>query len=225
MANELEIREMARKLNLYNIARLETYQTDLSPVDYLSFLLQYEIDERKRRSVENNRRLSHLPKTSDREEFNGITKWMITKLQKCEWIEEESNLVISGKCGTGKTALATMLGEKAIEQGYKVKYIKSDALIECLHQKNDNAKNRRIYESLVASDLIILDEMMYLPISEEDLRVLYKGLIFLNESRSIIIVTNRMLADWDNACRDKHTIETLKDRLINDAKIIYLKTK
>ena len=121
--------------------------------------------------------------------------------------------------------LATMLGEKAIEQGYKVKYIKSDGLIECLHQKNDNAKNRRIYESLVASDLIILDEMMYLPISEEDLRVLYKGLIFLNESRSIIIVTNRMLADWDNACRDKHTIETLKDRLINDAKIIYLKTK
>ena len=112
MANELEIREMARKLNLYNIARLETYQTDLSPVDYLSFLLQYEIDERKRRSVENNRRLSRLPKSSDREEFNGITKWMITKLQKCEWIEEESNLVISGKCGTGKTALATMLGDE-----------------------------------------------------------------------------------------------------------------
>ena len=65
MANELEIREMARKLNLYNIARLETYQTDLSPVDYLSFLLQYEIDERKRRSVENNRRLSRLPKSNN----------------------------------------------------------------------------------------------------------------------------------------------------------------
>ena len=47
----------------------------------------------------------------------------------------------------------------------------------------------------------------------------------LPKEKSIIIVTNRMLADWDNACRDKHTIETLKDRLINDAKIIYLKTK
>ena len=225
MANELEIREMARKLNLYNVARMETYETELSPVDYLSYILQYEIDERKRRSVENNRKQSRLPKSSGKEEFNGITNWTIAKLKKCDWIREERNLVISGKCGTGKTALATMLGEKAIEQGYKVKYVKSDALIDCLHQKNDNTSYRRIYESLVASDLIIIDEMMYLPISEEDLRVLYKGLIFLNESRSIIIVTNRMLADWDNACRDKHTIETLKDRLINDAEIIYLKVK
>lgn len=223
MANEIDIREMARKLNLYNIARLQTYETDLSAVDYIEYLFKYEIDERKKRSLENNLKQSHLPKVGELKELNGITKWMTAKLKKSDWIREESNLVITGKCGTGKTALATNLGECAIEQGLKVRYINVDALIECLYKKDNYGKERKVYESLVSSDLIILDEMMYLPISEEDLRILYRGLIFLNESRSIIIITNRMLSDWDRASKDKHTIETLKDRLTNNAKLIYLK--
>lgn len=223
MANEVVIREMAKRLNLYNIARLESYDTDLSATDYIESLLKYEIDERKKRSLENNRNISHLPKTRETKEFNGITKWMTAKLKKCDWIREEGNLVIFGKCGTGKTALATTLGETALEQGFKVRYITMDGIIECLYKKDTYSKERKVYESLLASDLIILDEMMYLPISEEDLRVLYKGLIFLNESRSVIIITNRLLTDWDKASKDKHTMETLKDRLVNNARLIYLK--
>ena len=72
------------------------------------------------------------------------------------------------------------------------------------------------------SDVIIVDEMLYLNLPEEDLSLLYKGLMFLSESRSVICITNRGLSDWKNAARDKHTMQTLIDRIFRDAKLLYL---
>ena len=71
-------------------------------------------------------------------------------------------------------------------------------------------------------DLIIVDEVMYMNLSREDLQLLYKILIFLNETRSIVVVTNRVLSEWKDAVDDKHLMETLMDRLTADAQILSL---
>ena len=72
------------------------------------------------------------------------------------------------------------------------------------------------------SDLIVLDELFYLKPSEENLQLLYKTVMFLQETRSIIFVTNRPLSEWDNMGVDKHTVSTFRQRIMVDAQLIHL---
>ncbi len=72
------------------------------------------------------------------------------------------------------------------------------------------------------SDVIVLDELFYLKPSEENLQLLYKTVMFLQETRSIIFVTNRPLSEWDNMGVDKHTVSTFRQRIMVDAQLIHL---
>lgn len=71
--------------------------------------------------------------------------------------------------------------------------------------------------------LIIIDDMMYIPLSEVELVMMYKAIMFLNESRSLMFITNRRLDEWRDAQEGPHTIETLVDRILTYSKIITFK--
>ena len=75
---------------------------------------------------------------------------------------------------------------------------------------------------VMRSDLIVLDELFYLKPSEENLQLLYKTVMFLQETRSIIFVTNRPLSEWDNMGVDKHTVSTFRQRIMSEAQLIHL---
>ncbi len=73
--------------------------------------------------------------------------------------------------------------------------------------------------------MIIIDEFFYVEPKEEILLLLYKTLMFLNETRSLIIVTNRKLSNWKEMNVDKHLVETLQKRLLSDSQIITLRSE
>ena len=82
---------------------------------------------------------------------------------------------------------------------------------------------KKEYSLALKADVVIIDEVFYTPITDEELLLLYKTLIFLSETRSLILITNRPLSKWSEMKVDQHLLETLKQRLLKDAQLISLK--
>lgn len=202
---------------------IELKESGISNLDFLQRVLQQELNIRGDRAIMKKQKLSKLPRCSfDLTRSSGVTSWQINELMKLQWLERYSNLIITGKCGTGKTSLAVKLGVEAIKQGNKVYYITIDKLIDVARNKSSNTKFQGIQRYMQECDMIIIDEVMYMSLSLEELQLLYKTLIFLNETRSIVIITNRGLSEWSGAVEDKHLMQTLMDRLTADTQILSL---
>ena len=109
MASIGEIREMARLLNLQNIAKgyVDLADEKVSNLDYLAAVLGSELKMREQTALVKREKVSRLPsKVFIKEKVGSGVAWQIEQLETLEWIDEEQNLVIIGKCGSGKTSLA-----------------------------------------------------------------------------------------------------------------------
>ena len=225
MAQIQMIKDLARKLNLQRMAvgAIELKESGISNLDFLQSVLQQELNIRGDRAIIKKQKLSKLPQCSfDITRSSGVTSWQINELMQLQWLEKYSNLIITGKSGNGKISLAVKLGVEAIKQGCKTYYISIDTLIDVVKNKGNTPKLQGMHRYMSECDLIIVDEVMYMNLSREDLQLLYKILIFLNETRSIVVITNRALSEWKDAVEDKHLMETLMDRLTADMQILSL---
>ena len=83
-------------------------------------------------------------------------------------------------------------------------------------------KHKRRFRYMTQSSLIIIDDMMYTRIPDEDLPRLYHAITFLNETRSLIVITNREVSTWSEGAEDEHMVETLVSRLLSNSQIIRL---
>lgn len=222
MVNREELRLICKKLNLHHLSKINTFDIDIKDkLDYVKYLFEYELKEREKKVKKQNLSTSRLPKPKE-VKYEGIDKWNVEDALKLKWLEESRNLLIIGKCGKGKTNLASTIGVKAIDNGYKVYYLKVDEYINIL--KNiDGQKEKIAHQRMKDADLIILDELMYLPIAVEEILLLYRSIMYLSESRSFIFITNRRLEEWINDANDLHTMETFKDRIMNGSKQIIFK--
>ena len=225
MASIGEIKELARQLGLYNIAKgyIDLADEKLSNLDYIASVLQGEVQMREQTALVKREKTSRLPhKVFIKEKVGSGTAWQIEQLETLDWIDEEQNLVIIGKCGSGKTSLAAHLGKLALESGEKVAYATiSDFIYTVLH-KDETNKQRDRFKYFQSCSLIILDEVMYTRLTPEDLTVFYQYIMLLSESRSIVCITNRELSAWADGAFDRHLMQTLVDRITNGAQVIRL---
>jgi DNA replication protein DnaC len=225
MTSITEIQELARTLNLQNIAKgiIDLSHDKESNLAYLKDVLQKEVDKREEFAVLRREKAGRLPK----KEFvttniNSGIAWQIERLEELEWIEKDQNLILIGKCGCGKTSLAAHLGRKALEAGIKVSYNTFDDFIYTINNKDASDKQMRRFRYFTASSLIIIDDVMYTGVRNEDLVKFYHSIMLLNETRSIIFITNRELSSWLEATEDRHLMQTLIDRITVNSQIIRL---
>jgi DNA replication protein DnaC len=225
MTSITEIQELARTLNLQNIAKgiIDLSHDKESNLAYLKEILQKEVDKREEFAVLRREKAGRLPK----KEFvttniNSGIAWQIERLEELEWIEKDQNLILIGKCGCGKTSLAAHLGRKALESGIKVSYNTFDDFLYTINNKDASEKQMRRFRYFTASSLIIIDDMMYTGVRNEDLVKFYHSIMLLNETRSIIFITNRELSSWLEATEDRHLMQTLIDRITVNSQIIRL---
>lgn len=225
MADLIELYEKARLLNLQNLAHgyIDLNRETVSNLDYLDYVLSAELEMRRQSAIKRNKNASRLPnKPFDPEKLKPGIAWQVEQLDSLQWIEEEQNIIIIGRCDIGKTTLAAHIGQMALSKKESVYYCNIEEFLRVMKHKDSSRKTEKIYRYMVDSSVIIIDDVMYASITPEDLPIFYRAVSFLNETRSLIIITNRELSAWISAAEDTHLMQTLLDRITANSQIIRL---
>lgn len=219
MADISDIRELAKELFLMNIANgaIDLDNEMVSNKDYLYNVLKQELDLRAKRKADLLYKGSGLPKkVFDESRITAGLRWQLEELEKIDFHNTRQNVVIVGDCATGKTSLAVQIARDAIRSGASAVYTTEEGLVAAARRQKSH------WSKLLKSDLIVLDELFYIKPSEENMQLLYKSVMFLNETRSFIFVTNRPLSEWDTMGVDRHTAATFRQRIMSEAQLIHL---
>ena len=143
-------------------------------------------------------------------------RWQLEEIRKIDFQNTTQNIIIVGDCATGKTSLATRIAKEAIQNGTTAVYTTEEDLTYAARRQKSH------WNKIMRSDLVVLDELFYLKPTEENMQLLYKTVMFLQETRSFIFVTNRPLSEWDSMGVDPHTASTFRQRISSGAQIIHL---
>lgn len=219
MADAKEIQELAKILNLQNVANgiIDLNNETISNKDYLYNILLEEVNIRNANKLKDIKKISRLKSlVFDETRITDGLKWQLSKIKEFDFSNDKQNIFIVGDCSTGKTSLASSIGLNAIEKGTKVIYITLDDLLL------ESKIKKKCWNNILNSDVVIIDDVFYVTPSLEELTLFYKLIMFLQETRSIFIVTNRALSSWKEMNVDSHLIETLQKRLMQGAQIITL---
>ena len=141
------------------------------------------------------------------------------ELVSFDFIDKKEILIFIGTPGTGKTSLATGLGLEACVQGKQVRFYRVLDLVDKLLRATKKGTLERTRKSIQNCDLLILDELGYLPLEQEGAELLFHLISDFYERKSLIITTNLEFSSWNKVFQDPRLTSALVDRLIHHAHI------
>ncbi|MCP4221527.1 MAG: ATP-binding protein [bacterium] len=159
--------------------------------------------------------------TFEMESAPGIDGRLIGELAGCEFIAKCRNVIFLGKSGTGKTHLATGLGIEACKMGFRTRFVSGCGLSNELIEARDEKVLSRVIRRYANYDLLIIDELGYVPFSKEGAELLFQVLAERHERRPVIITTNKSFGNWTEVFGDASLTAALLDRVTHKAHVMH----
>ncbi len=197
-------------------------------VDHLGFLLQLceqELIDREKRAADRRLRAARFPNYKTLEDFKfefqpTINRVLVSELMRGEYIEQRESVILIGHPGTGKTHLATALGIAACGQGKKVRFQRVTELITQLMEAREERQLMRMKSQLAKLDLLILDELGYVPASKLGSELLFDVISAAYERTSVIVTTNLPFEQWTEVLGSQRLTGAVLDRLTHHCHIL-----
>lgn len=205
-------------------------QAEANEMSYLGFadlLAEYEQAERQLKRIGRNLKQAGFPAEKRLDSFDyrhqtTITKRQVNSLLDFGFIDERQNLIFIGPPGVGKTHLAIGIGLTAIDAGYRVLFRNALDLVEDLELAEMKGELKKRLAQLAKYDLLIIDELGYLPMTKQSRYNLFQLINSLYEYRSIILTTNKDFTNWGEFFHDDNVAVPIIDRIIHHSQIFML---
>ena len=224
LAQQAVLEENLKQLKLnkflheYQSQARESREENLDYEDYLFNLSELECIDKKQKQMDKKIKDAKFPQLKTIEETDytlcpAISKKKMNAYQSCDYIQKKENILLIGKHGTGKTHISIILGVEACRRGYKVLFMTASSLVNHLIERREERQVSSFLSKLKKYDLLIIDELGYLPFSQEGSQLLFQVFSDRYESGSMIITSNLMFKDWNQVFNDKNLTAALLDRL------------
>ena len=199
----------------------------MTPLETVVAFLDMQARRKRNKAAALRVRNARFPQIKTFKEYDfslqdGVTADQINRLCDFVWVEQAFNVVFLGALGLGKTHLAAALGYEAANAGYSVCFITLDGLVRVLKTAEISKPSKTRLTQLRRADLLIIDEMGFMPVSQAEAHLLFSFISTCYEHKSLVITSNKGFDDWADFLGDPVIATAILDRLIFKCEIFNL---
>lgn len=196
-------------------------KTALNPLDFLELALQDEIDRRERMNLSSRLDRAGFAEQQVFEDFDWdapvtFDRDRVRDLFGLAFLERREDVIFFGPVGVGKTFLASALGHTACRAGRRVLFLRSDHLLKMIHQSRADNSTERVLRSLLAPDLLIIDDFGLRRLNAQQSSDFYEVIIERHRRASTIVTSNRSIEEWIPLFDDPILAQSALDRLAHN---------
>ena len=185
----------------------------------------HELVDRERRATERRIHQARFPVVKSLDSFQflaipSLNKTLVLELARCEFLPRRENVLLLGNSGTGKTHLALALGLAACQRGHRVRFTTAAALVHELMEARDEKRLLRFQKQLASYELLIVDELGFVPLSKTGAEVLFEVFSQRYERNSTLVTSNLPFQEWTEVLGSERLTGALLDRLTHHVHIL-----